>query len=50
MEKEVFFPDRCTCDKGEYTPHPCPFAQEIDGDDTECTCCPYCEQLCADAI
>ena len=42
-----------TCNKNEaQEPHPCPFQQEIYGDNTEdfCTCCKDCEQDCADDI
>lgn len=31
-------------------PHPCPFAQEINDDDTMCTCCEACTNDCADDI
>lgn len=28
-------------------PHPCPFAQEIHGDDSTCRCCDGCINECA---
>ena len=42
--------DRCTCDEHEWDLHPCPYQQDIHGDNRECNCCPYCEQQCADDI
>ena len=43
--------DECTCDN-EIEPHPCPYEMDIhDNDYPEfCTCCPRCEQECADRI
>jgi hypothetical protein len=39
-----------TCKKNDATkPHPCPFEEEInDNPDELCTCCPDCEQECAE--
>lgn len=31
-------------------PHTCPYGSEINGDDTPCTCCESCTDLCADEI
>lgn len=43
--------EKCTCDEGYIEPHPCPFAEEVDGDsETLCTCCPFCTENCADTI
>ncbi len=30
--------------------HPCPYAEDIYGDDTPCTCCEGCQRECADDI
>ena len=30
--------------------HPCPYQQEINGNDTPCSCCDDCTQNCADDI
>ena len=38
--------DKCTCDEEYHEPHLCPFATEIHGDSTLCTCCPFCEDNC----
>ena len=44
---EVVESKHCTCHEGNYEAHNCPFACEIYDDyDTECTCCPYCEEQC----
>lgn len=41
----------CDCQKyAERPPHTCPFAEEVRGDLTECTCCADCESLCAEGI
>ena len=40
----------CTCDEHEHDYHPCPFAVEVDGDETECNCCPSCTEECAQNI
>jgi len=42
--------NRCTCDEHHWDSHPCPYQQEINGNDDGCNCCPYCEQQCADDI
>ena len=40
----------CTCDEG-WNEHPCPYRQDIfDDSETLCTCCPTCQQNCADDI
>lgn len=31
-------------------PHPCPYAEELNGDETECDCCEECAAICADDI
>ena len=31
-------------------PHPCPFSEEINGDETKCTCCDSCTDQCAQDI
>ncbi len=36
----------CTCEKHNYDSHTCPYGQEINDSDDECTCCPYCEHQC----
>ena len=36
----------CTCELEHIEPHKCPYSSEIEGDDRECTCCPYCTQSC----
>jgi len=39
------------CGVNEATePHTCPYDFEINGDETLCTCCEQCRQLCADDI
>ena len=42
--------NRCTCDEHYWDSHTCPYHTEINDDDSECNCCPYCEQQCADDI
>lgn len=43
--------NRCTCEEIEDEEHTCPFREDIYGDDeSKCTCCPYCTQICADDI
>ena len=42
--------DQCTCDECEHDYHLCPFALEIDGEEKECNCCPYCTEECAQSI
>lgn len=40
----------CTCDR-RYGLHSCPYKADVNDDsETECDCCPYCEQQCADDI
>lgn len=41
--------EECTCSEDSgIEPHTCPFAEEINGDDTTlCTCCDYCTTQCA---
>ncbi len=39
----------CTCDDS-YDSHPCPFNEEINGDDSPCTCGEYCTEQCAQDI
>ncbi len=43
--------EKCTCDKN-HALHLCPYEEDVNGnDDPEyCTCCPDCEENCADAI
>ncbi len=32
---------------GDWVSSPCPFGQEVQGDDTRCRCCDECERECA---
>ena len=41
--------DGCTKPASDES-HPCPYAQEINDDDSECNCCEDCESECADDI
>ncbi len=42
---------RCTCAECEWDWHPCPFQQDVEGNDEDfCSCCPFCEAACADDI
>ena len=53
MNREEEEPDmyRCSCTTHKYEPHTCPFAEEIGGDsETLCTCCSFCEGVCAQDI
>lgn len=36
----------CTC-SSSFNSHTCPFGQEIEDDNSECTCCEYCTEECA---
>lgn len=36
----------CTCEKYNYPPDVCPFADEIHNSQEECTCCPFCRHDC----
>lgn len=38
--------DHYGCDKPAKAPHACPFKQEINDDETLCTCCADCEHEC----
>lgn len=40
----------CKC--GEFTGHvsPCPYAEDIHGEISECSCCAICRQICSDDI
>jgi len=44
--------DMCeNCNVNEATlPHLCPYKDEINDDDTLCTCCPDCERECMENI
>ena len=38
---------RCRCGRDAKTPHPCPYLEDIKGDNkTLCTCCKVCEKGC----
>jgi hypothetical protein len=37
----------CKCGDEAGEDHPCPYSQEIHGDDRECNCCEFCTQQCA---
>jgi len=39
--------DGSPCENAATYPHPCPFASEVDEDDTTCDCCEKCEEQCA---
>lgn len=41
--------EKCTCEE-YHQEHTCPYALEINDDESLCNCCPYCEELCADDI
>ncbi len=38
------------CDCGYSDPHTCPFKEDMNGDDTECTCCEECTNNCAECV
>lgn len=41
----------CKCDgPASIEPHTCPYAVDIEDDDSECMCCSDCEQICADDV
>jgi len=41
-------PEFCKHPDPDVAPHPCPYSQEIKGDDdTLCRCCDWCERECA---
>lgn len=39
--------DLCRCGAPGEPPHPCPYAEEISGNDTPCNCCHACASKCA---
>jgi hypothetical protein len=39
--------ETCKCGAETAKKHPCPYAEEINGDDTPCTCCDECAHECA---
>lgn len=41
---------RCNTNPASDEPHSCPFAKEVDDEDTECHCCEACTEDCAMAI
>lgn len=42
--------ETCTCESEEHDSHMCPYAMELYDSEEECTCCPYCEEQCAQDI
>lgn len=43
--------DVCTCDFNDVEEHSCPYQKEInDNDQSMCTCCPFCCQVCLEEI
>lgn len=48
---EEYTPTICKCGVNEeLDPHPCPYAQEINGSAKECCCCQQCIQDCINEI
>jgi hypothetical protein len=50
MEDEVIVaeePDKCSCGNDAEEEHTCPYAEELHGDETLCTCCYECQHQCA---
>jgi hypothetical protein len=41
--------EACTC-ATEHESGPCPYDQEIEGEDRECNCCAFCRKRCAEEI
>jgi len=50
IKRRVLPKPHCTCNEEYIEPHVCPFSVEIDEDYTECTCCDYCTDECANGI
>ena len=44
------FEDRCTCDEYDWPTQNCPYELEINEEEIECNCCPFCTQECSDNI
>ena len=42
--------DTCTCDASIGVYDVCPFDVEVEGKETECDCCDYCREQCAQVI
>lgn len=42
--------ERCTCEEYEWEAHFCPYQEDVWDAFSECRCCPYCEQRCAEDI
>jgi hypothetical protein len=41
----------CTCGEDWLNEHTCPYRVEINDDsETECTCCDYCQSVCAEEV
>lgn len=47
MSKEDPKDGLCDCGAPASEPEPCPFAEDIRGDDTPCDCCDDCRHQCA---
>ena len=44
------FEDHCTCKEYDWPLRDCPYAYEINEEEVECNCCPFCAQNCRDNI
>jgi len=44
------FDERCTCHEYDWPGQDCPYHLEINEEEYECNCCPYCTQQCSDHI
>ena len=44
------FEDRCTCKEYDWPLQHCPYSSEINEEEEECNCCPFCTEQCLDAI
>jgi len=43
-------PIRCPHTESHRPPHSCPYAHDVNGDESECVCCEECATACSDDI